>query len=106
MMSTADSQSISLMQAYASGMPAVCARARGLPDYTPPQCGILVEPGDVGGATEALRRLLGDEALRQRMGQAGMEFVKQFAPAAITERWEKIYAEVSQNFRRTKEVKK
>lgn len=105
-MSTADSQSISLMQAYASGMPAVCARARGLPDYTPPQCGILVEPGDVAGAQAALRRLLDDPALRQRMGQAGIEFAKRFSPSAIAAEWEKIYAEVSQNFRRTDEVKR
>lgn len=90
-MSTSDSQSISLMQAYASGIPAVCARARGLPDYTPSSAGILVEPGDHKSLAAALRLLLNDADLRARMGEAAVEYSKRFAPATIADQWEKVY---------------
>ena len=93
MMSTSDSQSIALMQGYASGVPAVCARSRGLPDYTPAECGFLVEPGDSRALAEKLSLLLTDEALRERMGRAGQTFVAQFSPEKIAEEWEGIYAD-------------
>ncbi len=91
-MSTSDSQSIALMQAYASGIPAVCARARGLPDYTSPEVGFLVEPGDHQALAEKLKLLLDDDALRERMGAAAHAFVKKLAPEKIADEWEQIYA--------------
>ena len=105
-MSTSDSQSIALMQAYAAGIPAVCARARGLPDYTPQNVGFLVEPGDVAGLAKHIQELLANQNLREQMGKAGVEFVQKFSPEKIAAEWEKIYTEVSQNFRRTDEVKR
>jgi 1,2-diacylglycerol 3-alpha-glucosyltransferase len=96
-MSTSDSQSISLMQAYAAGVPAVCARARGLPDYTPRECGFLVEPGDDRALAERIMLLLSDAALRERMGAAARNFVKQFSPSNIAQEWEKVYTQVREN---------
>lgn len=92
-MSTADSQSVSLMQGYAAGLPAVGARSRGLIDYLPEDCGFLVEPGDVEALAARLKELAEDPLLRERMGKAGINFVKQFSPAAVADRWERIYAE-------------
>ena len=93
-MSTAETQSLSLMQAYASGTPAVCADSHGLHDYTPQDCGFLVAPGDVQGAAQKLLTLFKDDALRARMGEAGAEFVKKFAPDKIAAQWEEIYNSV------------
>lgn len=93
-MSTSDSQSIALMQAYASGIPAVCARARGLPDYTPRSAGILIEPGDHTSLAAALRLLLNDAGLRARMGAAAVEYSKRFAPSTIADEWERVYKDV------------
>jgi len=98
-MSTSDSQSISLMQAYATMVPAVCARARGLPDYTPKEAGFLVSPGDHAALAEKLLILLTDEALRMRMGAAALQFVKQFSPEAIAREWEGIYLHALENRR-------
>lgn len=95
MMSTSDSQSIALMQAYSSGLPAVCADARGLPDYTPKDCGFLVQPGDHKAAAEKMKTLLEDHALRERMGTAASLFSKIFSPEHIAEEWEKLYEEIS-----------
>ena len=91
MMSTSDSQSIALMQAYSSGTPAVCTRARGLPDYTPADCGFLVEPNDHRALAEKIKLLLNDPILRERMGRAAAEFVKQFSPPKIAGEWEDVY---------------
>ena len=91
MMSTSDSQSIALMQAYSSGVPAVCARARGLPDYTPKEAGFLVEPGDYKALAEKIKLLLNDAGLRERMGTSAVEFAKKFSPGKIADEWERIY---------------
>ena len=95
MMSTADSQSIALMQAYSSGVPAVCARARGLPDYTPKEAGFLVEPGDHKALAVKIKLLLQDDALRAKMGIAAVEFAKKFSPEKIADEWERIYRQAT-----------
>jgi glycosyltransferase involved in cell wall biosynthesis len=92
MTSTSDSQSLALMQAYASGLPAVCARARGLPDYTPSDCGFLVEPNNPEEFAAASAGLLRERELRERMGRAAVHFVSQFSPEVIAAKWEETYA--------------
>jgi glycosyltransferase involved in cell wall biosynthesis len=91
-MSTAETQSLSLMQAFANGVPAVAAAARGLVDYCPPQCGYQVAPGDIEALAERLIELLQNKPLREQMGIAGVEFVKKFSPTHVAEEWEVIYA--------------
>lgn len=93
-MSTAETQSLSLMQAFAAGVPAVAAKARGLADYTPADAGFLVEPGDTAALAARLTELLNDDALRGRMGVAGAKFVETLSPAHIAQAWEKIYRDV------------
>ena len=39
---------------------------------------------------DALRRLMADEGLRARLGEAGPESVARFAPAAVVDRWEQL----------------
>ena len=95
MMSPSDSQSIALMQAYSSGVPAVCARARGLPDYTPKEAGFLVEPGDYKALAEKIKLLLNDAGLRERMGTSAVEFAKKFSPGKIADEWERIYRQAT-----------
>jgi 1,2-diacylglycerol 3-alpha-glucosyltransferase len=91
LMSTAETQSLSLMQAYASGTPALAARARGLIDYTPDGAGFLIEPGNAQELAEKITILLKDEGLRERMGLAGSAFVAKFASPTIAKDWEDIY---------------
>ena len=92
-MSTADSQSIALMQAYATGIPAIGANSRGLPDYIPKECGFLLEPFDVEGLADHLSLLLHDEPLRHQMGAAGIQFIEKMSPECIAGGWEQIYTE-------------
>lgn len=90
-MSEVDTQSLTLMQAFATGLPAVGARARGLPDFLPETCGFLVEPGSVKECTARVRELLHDEKLAAQMSEAATIYVKQFAPEIIATRWLDIY---------------
>ncbi len=93
MTSTSDSQSLALMQGYASGLPAVCAAARGLPDYVPADCGFLIEPNNPADFAAKAAQLLRDEPLRARMGVAAIDYSKNFAPEKIAQQWEEIYSE-------------
>jgi glycosyltransferase involved in cell wall biosynthesis len=90
-MSNAETQSLSLMQGFAFGVPAVAAKSRGLIDYVPQDCGFLVEPGNADALAEKLELLLSDQALRSQMGTAGTKFVRTFAPDKIAARWEDVY---------------
>lgn len=97
MTSTSDSQSLALMQGYSTAMPAVTARARGLPDYTPPEVGFQIAPRSAEEFAEKAALLLRDETLRTTMGQAALQFVHQFAPNKIAAQWESIYMHALEN---------
>lgn len=62
-----------LVEAMASGLPVVCAElGTGTTEVVQDgETGLVVPPADSGALAAALGRLLGDEALRQRLGQAG-----------------------------------
>jgi glycosyltransferase involved in cell wall biosynthesis len=74
-------------EAMAHGRPVVASAVGGLLDLVVDgETGILVPPGDVDALREALERLLGDEALRRRMGDAGRARVRtHFSWDAVTD---------------------
>jgi len=62
----------SLLDAMAAGKPIVATRAGGIPEVVADgETGILVAPRDHEAMAEAIVRLLKDEGLRRRMGDAG-----------------------------------
>jgi glycosyltransferase involved in cell wall biosynthesis len=54
-------------EALAHGLPIVAAAAGAVPDTVPAEASLLVPPGDLPALTAALRRILGDAALRGRL---------------------------------------
>ena len=59
-------------EAMAHGRPVVAGNVGGLRDLVVhEQTGLLVPPGDVAALRDALRRLLADQSLRHRLGEAG-----------------------------------
>lgn len=74
-------------EAMAHGRPVVASAVGGLLDLVVDgETGILVPPGDVEALREALTRLLADEPLRRRMGEAARTRVRQrFSWAATTD---------------------
>ena len=63
---------MSVIEAMLCGLPVVATDIRGPREQVVPgETGLLVPPGEVTALAAALRRLVADAALRQRMGEAG-----------------------------------
>jgi lipopolysaccharide/colanic/teichoic acid biosynthesis glycosyltransferase/glycosyltransferase involved in cell wall biosynthesis len=80
------------IEASAMELPVVATRVPGCVDAVHDGVtGILVPPGDAVALADAIRKLLKDPELRQRMGKAGRERVlRDFRPEPI---WEALYQE-------------
>ncbi|HEY1890096.1 MAG TPA: glycosyltransferase family 4 protein [Steroidobacteraceae bacterium] len=69
---------IPVIEAMAAGLPVVATRAGAIPEVVVDgETGILVERGDRDGLAAAICKLLADPHLRERMGAAGRERVRQ-----------------------------
>lgn len=80
------------LEAMASGLPTVCARAVGSRDLVDEgTTGRLCPPGDVSAFAEATRELVLDDSLRDRMGTAAFERAQRFS-------WEKILSQMLQYY--------
>jgi glycosyltransferase involved in cell wall biosynthesis len=82
---------IAFVEAMAAGLPVVAARAGAAPEVIEDgTTGILVAPGDPEALAEALVRLLdGEEGRRERtrLGAAGPDRARRFAPEAVAARF-------------------
>jgi glycosyltransferase involved in cell wall biosynthesis len=90
---------IVLMEAAASGLPAVASDIPGVRTIVSDgETGLLIPPNDAAALSEALRDLLSDPALLAKMGQSAREF-------ALTRTWKSAgdkYAEIYKALLRTK----
>jgi glycosyltransferase involved in cell wall biosynthesis len=77
----------------AAGKPVVASRVGEAPYVVADgQDGLLVDPGDIDGMTDALRRLIDDPGLRSRLGKAASEKATlQFTVQRMTRAYEEIY---------------
>jgi glycosyltransferase involved in cell wall biosynthesis len=57
-------------EAIAHGLPVIGSTAGAIPDTVPPDAGLLVASGDIEALAQALRRVIGDAALRRRLADA------------------------------------
>lgn len=87
---------IVLIEAMASGKPVVATKVGGVPYVVKDgEMGVLVDYADSIQLTEAVKELLGDEARRTTMGQAGKVHVeKNYAIEKVVDRLEGVYREV------------
>jgi glycosyltransferase involved in cell wall biosynthesis len=84
-----------LLEAMALGLPVIASEAGGNPDLvTSGETGLLVPPLDPAAWARAVDRVLGDAALRARLGRAGRELVRRdFTLERTAERTEVVYRE-------------
>lgn len=86
---------MSVLEAMAHGLPVVSTPVGGIPDAISDGAeGFLVPPGDVAALAERLRRLLCDEQLRSKMGEAARKKVERyFSAKVVVPQFEALYTE-------------
>jgi glycosyltransferase involved in cell wall biosynthesis len=57
-------------EAIAHGLAVIGTDGGAIPETVPPDAGLLVTPGDIPALADALRRVIGDDGLRQRLAGA------------------------------------
>ena len=96
-MSTAETQCISMMKAMSVGIPSVAADAWALPNYLgrDEKRGFVVPVGDSLALAEKLQLLLHNTALAKRMGEEGKLYVQNFSARGVAEKWQEIFKKFS-----------
>ena len=89
------SGSLSLLEAMQAGCAIVATRIDGIPeDVADGEIGLLVAPDDPGALRDALARLLGDAALRARLGAAARAtFERRFSAEMLVATVREVYTE-------------
>lgn len=90
--STSETQSMVLLQAMSSGLPAVGARWRALTEYIPDAAGFLAEAGRHEDFAARLATVLRQPSLRASMGDYAGRFAQRFCTANVVAMWEDVYA--------------
>lgn len=65
-------------EAIAHGLPVIGTNGGAIPDTVPPEAGLLVQSGDVAALAAALRRVIGDKELQQRLASGARAAARQF----------------------------
>ena len=94
--SVEESSPVSIAEAMALGKPVIATRVGGVPELVEDGVtGYLTDYGDVDAIAAALRRLLGDTALRQKMGSAARARAdRDFRPDSAARRAVEVYRRV------------
>jgi glycosyltransferase involved in cell wall biosynthesis len=84
---------LAVLEAMHAGLPIVASEASGIPEaITPDVEGVLVAPGDPAAFARALRRVMGDEGLRARLGAAAQRRARAaFTIAGMADQYEVLY---------------
>lgn len=85
----------SMLEAMQMGLPVVAANCSSMPELVTDQVeGLLVPRGDSEALCRAMAKLLGDESLRGRLGQAAAVRARAFPLEATLSAWDKLIEEV------------
>jgi glycogen synthase len=79
-----------LLEAQASGLPAVAPAVGGIPEALPETAGVLVAPGDAAALADGIEAALDRSFDREAIARGVRE---RFGPEAIAARWDEVYAE-------------
>jgi glycosyltransferase involved in cell wall biosynthesis len=83
-------------EAAAAGVPLVVTERTGIAELVGGRAALVVPP-DAAAISEAIARVLGDGALRARLGEGGRELAEELSAAAVVERQEELYRRISRS---------
>ena len=86
---------VSLLEAAASGLPAVGTRVGYLADWSPDRA-VTVAPGDPTALADAVARLLADAPARQKLAAAAREWTLKHDANWTARQFERLYADLAQ----------
>ncbi len=90
-----DNQPLSLLEAFACGLPVVTTEAGGIPDIvTHERTGLLVQCGDYEGMAREAIRLLHDENLADRIVNQAREECQKYSWEAVRNKWLSLYGQL------------
>ncbi len=90
--------STALMAAMASGLPCVASRTGGIPEVTGEDAAVLFEPGDPDGLADAIEKLAGDPAARERYSSRGSERSRLFDVEGMVDGTLEVYKRVIEDY--------
>lgn len=94
--STVDNMPISILEAYASGVPVVSTDVGGIPYIAfHEKTALLVPPGQPEAMAVAIGRLIADRPFAQRLVNGGLAEARRYAWSEIRERWLAVYRRVA-----------
>lgn len=95
--STVDNMPISILEAYASGVPVVSTDVGGIPYIAfHEKTALLVPPGRAEAMAEAVARVIEDPALANRLIQGGLTEAGRYAWPQVRDNWLDLYRRVAQ----------
>lgn len=97
----AEAFGLAALEGAAAGRPVIASAVGGLPEVViDEQTGLLVAPGDAGALRAALQRVIGDQSLRDRLGDAGARHAASFSSAVVVPAFEDAYRTAIETRRR------
>ena len=93
-----DNQPLSILEAFACGLPVVTTDAGGIPDIVTDQnTGFLVPVDDCEALAERATKLLADRNIATTMVQNARKEVNKYTWEVVCDQWLRLYREVSEN---------
>ena len=83
---------VALMEAMSCGLPVICSEIRGNTDLIDDSCGVLCDATDAYGFAAAIRKLIGNEALRKSMAEKAFKESKKYDIKIIENYMKDIYS--------------
>ncbi len=101
-----DNQPLSILEAFACGLPVVTTNAGGIPDIvTHEETGFLVECGDYQTLAASALRLLDDPALADSLAKKAREECRKYTWEAVRDHWLAAYHELVDQAAKAEEAK-
>jgi glycosyltransferase involved in cell wall biosynthesis len=93
-----DNMPVAIVEAWAMGLPVVATAVGGVPDLIEDgRTGILVGDDDINGMVQAVRRLLSDPELAERLSQNGRRRAEESSWTRVRQEWEQVFTGVLAN---------